>query len=189
MFSACLSVFMQAYAFAEWEPDSVRTLSGDCTVSEIRLDETKITFQLFDFSAAVSGNAAGRSVQTSSCVFDVQFRVPPSHRLKDLSNRIFARAEKDTTSSLSLTASVTLNNEEFIQTGKLMQGSSFSGRLLLYKSYDVRNIVSCSPDEQRIHLRMSVDFRAEAEPAAGPVVIGMLGEDEWIDLWMDVERC
>jgi hypothetical protein len=189
VFIAVAWIFYTHSAYAEWRPDSIQVSGGDCVVRESKVDETKITILFYDFLLSLRGQSGRQASENLSCSFDVEFRIPANHRLKNLSNRIFVKAEKDKHSALSLDAAVAMNGTQFSQTGKLLMGNGFSGRLLLYKSFDVKDAADCSPADQYIHLRTDLSFGLEIEPDSRGAMIDMSGETEWIDLWLDVERC
>lgn len=176
-------------AAADWNADAPRILAGNCVVSQSRIDETKLTINFFDFGVSLDGGAVSAVSESTSCSFNVEFRVPPNHRLKNLSQRIFSRAEKDSNSELSLSASVSFHDNEYHQSGTLLRGSAFNGRLLLYKSFDVRQVVECSPAEQRLQIRSDMELRVQADAFAGNVSVNVGGSQEGIDLWLDLERC
>lgn len=176
-------------ARAEWKPESIRVSGGDCLVRESKVDESKFTILFFDFSVRLDGPSVIRATEAATCAFDVQFRIPPAHRLRNLSSRIFVTADKDNLSGVYLNAVISLNDAEFRQTGGLIAGSTFAGRTLLYKSFDARSVAGCLPVEQNLSLHMEIGFSAETEPGSRGALIDMTGQQDWIDLWLDVEAC
>jgi hypothetical protein len=176
-------------ADADWNSDALRILSGNCVVSQSRIDETKLTINFFDFGVSLDGGEMYPVAESTLCSFNVEFRVPPFHKLKVLSQRILSRAEKDSNSELSLSVSLSLQNQEYHQLGRLLRGSAFNGRLLLYKSFDVRQVVECLPTEQKIQVRSDMELRVETEAPGSKVSVNVGGSQEGIDLWLDLERC
>jgi hypothetical protein len=77
----------------------------------------------------------------------------------------------------------------FKNLGRLPLSSVYSGRLLLYKSFDLHQWSRCFAEEQRIMVKATWMLQIDAGPGEVSSEIGITGEDQRADLWLDTEAC
>jgi hypothetical protein len=176
-------------ARAEWSSATVHVTGGNCFIRETRVDDTKLTLVFDDFAARIMMRLLAPMKVIENCESSVVFRLPANRRLKTLSHRVIAVAEKDQLSEVSLHASVEMVGGVFKNLGRLPLSSVYSGRLLLYKSFDLHQWSRCLAEEQQIIVKASWMLQIDAGPGEVSSEIGITGEDQRADLWLDTEAC
>lgn len=175
--------------FAEWNVSTVHSMSEMCNIREALVDETKLTLKFDSFSIKNPSRIDSFFASEETCSMGVVFILPANHRLKTLTHRIFSHGSKDHLSQISLSASVQVGNQWYRQIGTLVFGTVFNGRLLLYRSFDLRGISDCQSYKQEFEVKGEWLLDVKAEPRAQQGILDLAGEQDWIDLWLEAERC
>lgn len=176
-------------AKGEWSSSTVQVTGGNCLVRETRVDETKLTFIFDDFAARSNSGSILPVRVVESCEASVVFRLPPYQKLKTLSHRVIAFAEKVQSSEISLLGSVEILGENFKSNGRLPSGSIFSGRVLLYRSFDLGALAQCQPHDQQVTVKASWLLQILADEGEDSSHIDLTGAEQRVDLWVDTEPC
>ncbi|NBW80619.1 hypothetical protein EBR21_02590 [bacterium] len=187
--SLVLFAWLPSSARAEWNTSTIQVTGGNCLIRETRIDDTKLTLLFDDFTARLDSRLSTPSNVRETCETSVVFRLPANRRLKTLSHRVIASAEKDQLSEVTLRASVEMAGGVFSSLGRLPLYSVYSGRLLLYKSFDLARSSGCSEQERQIKVKASWILQIDAVPGDVSSGIGLTGEDQRVDLWVDTESC
>lgn len=176
-------------AYGGWDTSSVRTLAGDCFITEGRVDDTKLTWHLERFALSTGVLSALRHEDSSRCTVMVDFVLEPNTKLSLLTHRVVASATKDANTELSLNARIQLESESFSVRGVLPFGTRFSDRVLLYKSFDVANLIGCSDTSQRVTVGFEWLLDIKTSGATGSASISLTDGDGWTDTWLSTQQC
>lgn len=188
-FAAILLLQFSLTAHGGWDTTSIRTLAGDCYISEGRIDDTKLTWELERFALSTSMLGAARFEDSMRCNVTVDFVLPPRKKLAVLTHRVVASASKDVSTEVSLSASIQLESETFSLRGVLPFGTHFSDRALLYKSFDVANLIDCSDTFRRLTVGFEWVLDIKTSGSRGEASISLTDGDGWTDTWLSTDQC
>lgn len=184
----CAHIFLPS-AFAGWDISSLRPSGSQCLTRESLVDESKLNVKFSSFGLSLSSLAGSDDHPFAACSLSIQYRLPAGRNFKSLTQRILMKGSKSVDSLLKLTATVWVNGVSFVQSGLLGVDSSYSGGLLLYKSYDLANATECSAEEKIIDVRAHWMAELEKTGPLGHASVSLSEDADGVDLWLEEQSC
>lgn len=182
-----LTLHLEASAY--WDFASIQSVDDVCSLSEVQVDESKLSIRLKEFKLDSNDIQVAGDKAIAECGSRATFVIPAKNRLSSLTHRVIARAAKDEHVELRMHVAVEslFNRYEF--RGVLPFGTIFDDRVLLYKSFDARNLVGCSDSEQKVSMKFTWTLEILKRELARLGRISMESEDSVTDTWLTTEVC
>jgi hypothetical protein len=178
--------------WADWDLSSMNAISSDCGRPDSKVDETKLSLSFADFSIH-SNNSFNSSlpfgVFNKICSLSLNYKVAAGQKVKTLTQRLFARIEKERNTDIKVSSAVMLAGETLPLIGRMHRGTIFNGRALLYKSYDLSHIFHCAAEEQEVAVKFEWALQIElVEDTHGASLVAER-EPHGLDYWLETESC
>lgn len=186
---SAFSLIMQEEALAEWDLSTMQTLGGSCLLTEVRVDDSKLSWSIANFRLSSSDDAPLTHDALAQCEAKVDYILPAHHKPGVLTHRIIADAAKDEFVELKMNVLIETESSQFRFRGVLPFGTKFDDRVLLYKSFDAKEAMGCSDAQQRLSLAFTWSLELLKRDSARIGLISMTGDNSQADAWLSSESC
>lgn len=176
-------------ASADWDIASIQTVDNNCALSNLQVDDSKLSMRINGFTMSVGDIRTARGDASIECKSQMSFLLPAHHRLGTFTHRVTARAAKDEHVELKMGVAINSESTQFAFRGVLPFGTRFDDRVLLYKSFDARNLIDCSESQQRLVLNFSWTLEVLKKDLAKTGFISMEDGRALADTWLSTEEC
>lgn len=175
--------------WAQWDVSALRTLGGDCSISDRSVDESKLTLKFSRFFASLDSFGGSLLADEANCTAGVQFKIPPRQKLDSLTHRVFAYANKNETASVVLGVTLSLDTHSFKIQGQIPDGTAFNNTVLLYQSFYAGSFFECFDEPRTVNVMLNWKLKVKSDGGNGRATLNLSGDDLRTDSWIETMPC